>query len=70
MGIFILISLGIVIVLLIAYIGKKLGRTMPRKDEMHPWEDEEFSPLKNLRRGLDNDRHVIGSKRYSLFRRR
>lgn len=71
MVIFILVSLGVVIVLLIAYIGRKLGgRTMAGKEEMHLWEDDEMSAWKKVERDLDNDRHVIGSKRYSLFRRR
>lgn len=62
MGILILISLGVVVVLLTAYIGKKLGRTMPGKEKMHPWEDDEVVPgWEKVKRDLDNDPHVIGS---------
>lgn len=67
MVIFILVSLGIAIVLLIAYIGKRLGGTMT-KDEMRPWKDNKMSAWKKVERDLDNDPHVIGSAARSIRR--
>lgn len=67
MGIFILISLGVVIVLLIAYLGRKLGGTIPR-GKMYPWKDDEMSAWKKVERDLDNDPNIIGSATRSLHR--
>lgn len=65
MEIFILIFLGVVIVLLITSIGRRLGRTMPRRDAMQPWKDDKISTWNH---DLDNDPHVIGSAARSIRR--
>lgn len=60
MGIFILISFGVVMVLLIAYLGRKLGGTTPWREEKRLWEEDKIVPIdKGWRESLFEDERNI-----------